>query len=50
MKKYIIPLTEKQEVLNMSIICDGTGQQNNPTPGNGVGGDSGPLGAPIRVF
>lgn len=49
MKKYICPLTEKQEVMHLNSICDpsaGSAQQQNPVPGH----QGGPLGAPIRVF
>jgi len=50
MKKYICPLTEKQEVMHMSCLCDesaGWGMHSAPT---NPGGDTEPLGAPIRLF
>lgn len=49
MKKYICPLTEKQEVMHLNSICDpsaGSGQQQNPVPG----GQGRPWGAPGRAF
>ena len=51
MKKYICPLTEKQEVLNLNRICDeSAGRGSFSSPGNNPGSGGAPQGAPGRWF